>query len=255
MSMALRPGTDLLVELVRRDTRLRYRRSVLGIVWSQISSLAVLAVLTVVFTRVVPLGIEHYAAFVYAGLLGWRLFQSSLVSATGSVVAARDLARRPGFNVTLLPLAAVASQLLQYALALPALLAAVVLTTGRLPWTVVVLPALVATVVLVVLGPAYLLARLEVRYRDTGHLLGVVLLPLFYATPVFYSPDAAGRSFAWIYRWNPLARVFAATRGALLEGRLVDMGAVVGIALVAAVVAVVAARNFAAHAHEYGEAL
>jgi lipopolysaccharide transport system permease protein len=255
MTTRIRPAGDLLVELVVRDIRLRYRRSVLGIAWSQVSSLAMLAVLSIVFTRVVPLGIEHYVAFVFVGLLAWTLFQSALVAATGSLLASRELVQRPGFPVVLLPLAAVVTQVVQYALSLPALFVAAVLTTGRLPWTVALLPVLVAVELLVVLAPAYVLAHLQVRYRDIGHLVGVVLLPLFYATPVFYSPERAGGQFDWLYRYNPLARIFGAMRAAVLDGRVHDAGAVVVIAVLGAAAGVVALRFFTAHEHEFAEEL
>lgn len=243
------------MELVLRDVRLRYRRSVLGIAWSQLSSLAMLGVLTLVFTRVVPLGIDDYVAFVLIGLLAWNLFHSSLTAATSSVVAARELVQRPGFPVVLLPLASIASQLVQYLLALPVLLVAVVMSTGRLPWTIVLLPALVAAELLLLAGPAYVLATLHVRYRDVGHLLGVVLVPLFYATPVFYAAERAGDDFSWVYRWNPLARLLASMRGALLDGEVVDLGAVVAIALVGGLVAYLAVRLFLVHAHAFPEEL
>ena len=245
----------MLVELVLRDVRLRYRRSVLGIAWSQLSSLAMLGVLTLVFTRVVPLGIEHYAVFVFVGLMAWNLFQSALTAGTASVVAARELVQRPAFPVVLLPLASIASQVVQYVLAVPILLVAIALSTGRVPWTVVLLPAFIAAEVLLVAGPAYLFAYLHVRFRDVGHLLGVVLVPLFYATPVFYAPERAGESFAWVYEWSPLARLLASMRGALVDGELVDLGAVALMAAVGAVVALLAIRLFAAHVHEYAEEL
>lgn len=255
MTTRIRPAGDILIELVIRDIRLRYRRSVLGIAWSQVSSLAMLAVLAIVFTRVVPLGIEHYVAFVFVGLLAWTLFQSALVAATGSLVAARELVQRPAFPVVLLPLAAILAQVVQYALSLPALFVAVLLTTGRLPWTVAALPVLVASLLLVLLAPAYVLAHLQVRYRDVGHLVGVVLLPLFYATPVFYSPERAGGRFAWLYRYNPLARILGAMRSVVLDGRVRDGGAIVVIAALGAVAAAAALRFFAAHEHELAEEL
>ena len=255
MTTRVRRAGDLLVELVIRDIRLRYRRSVLGIAWSQISSLAMLAVLAIVFTRVVPLGIEDYVAFVFVGLLAWTMFQSALVAATGSLVAARELVQRPAFPVVLLPLAAMLAQVVQYALSLPALFVAVVVTTGRLPWTVAVLPMLVAVELLVLLAPAYVLAQLQVRYRDVGHLVGVVLLPLFYATPVFYSPERAGGHFAWLYRYNPLARILDAMRAAVLDGQVRDAGAIVVVAALGAGAAVAALRYFVEHEHELAEEL
>lgn len=209
---------DLLRELVARDLRLRYRRSVLGTVWSQLAPLSLLAVLTFVFTRVVDLGVEHYAAFAFTGILAWTWFQTSMVGATSSVVAARDLVRRPGFPVAMLPVASVATQLAQFALSLPVLLVTVVVSTGHLHATAAVLPGIVAVQFLLIIGPAYALAAANVRFRDVAHLVGVVLVPFFYATPVFYPGTRVPERYAWIYDLNPMVHVIGAYRRVLVDG-------------------------------------
>jgi lipopolysaccharide transport system permease protein len=232
---------DLLRELVARDLKIRYRRSVLGIAWSQLSPLATIVALTFVFTRVVDLGIPDYALFVFTGLLAWNWFQGSVVAATQSVVAGGDLVRLPGFPTAMLPVAA--------------LIVATVVMTGRVPVTATALPVLLVVQFLFILGPALLLAAVNVRFRDTAHLVGVLLLPLFYVTPVFYDLASVPQRFRELYDFNPLAQLVLAYRAVLLHGRWPSATRLGWVVAVAAVLLVIGSRVFGARAHEFAEEL
>jgi lipopolysaccharide transport system permease protein len=120
----------LVWELVARDLRLRYRRSTLGLLWSQATPLVYAAVLTLVFTRVVPLDIDDYPVFVLLGLLPWLWASAALTSGTTAVVDAPDLLRHPRFPREALPAAAVGATLVHHLLALPVVLALAVAAAG-----------------------------------------------------------------------------------------------------------------------------
>ncbi len=210
---------DLCRELVVRHLRLRYRRSMLGVLWSQLAPLASLAAITILFTRIVPVGIDDYAVFVLAGLLSWTWFASALTEAAESVVEGRDLVRSPGFPRRLLPVAAVGAHGVHLVLAVPLLLVATWIDTGRVPVTVVALPLIVLLQALVTLGPAMAAAAVNVRYRDVRHLVGVALMPLFWATPVFYGVDRVPTELVGWYRLNPLVGVVEAFRDVVVIGR------------------------------------
>jgi lipopolysaccharide transport system permease protein len=228
----VRPG--LVWELVLRDLRLRYRRSVLGVLWSQATPIAYAAVLTVVFTRVVPLDIDDYPVFVLLGMLPWLWFQAALTGATGAVVAAPDLLRHPGFPRVALPLAAVGASAAHHVLALPVAIVAAAVVTGGLSWPALSLVWLLGVQALLCAGPALVLAAWHVRLRDTLHLVGVVLLPVFYATPVFY--DASALDAVPAIRWlNPMVPVIDGYRDALLEQRWPAAGPLAAVAAVGAV--------------------
>jgi homopolymeric O-antigen transport system permease protein len=228
----VRYQADLLRELVARDIKLRYRRSVLGIAWSQIAPLGTMLVLSFVFSHVVPLGIKHYPEFVFVALLPWTWFQTAMVEATNSVVAGRDLIRQPGFAATLLPVAAIVSNLVNYVLALPVLLLFIGVGIGRIPVTTVLLPLVLAVQFLITIGPSLVLASLHVTFRDIAHIVGVLMVPLFYITPVLYPPSKVPARFHLIYDLNPLSHLMNAYRDVLLYGRAPDAKALLAIAAV-----------------------
>lgn len=229
---------DVLAELALRDLRLRYRGSVLGLGWAQLAPLAQLAVMTVVFTHVVPVDVDHYPAFLLVGLLAWQWWSVGLSAATSSLLGARDLLHRPGFAAELVPPVAVASQGLVFVLGLPVALALIVGSTGRIPVTVLALPVVVAVQALLLAGPSWILAAAQVRYRDVGQLVAVAMVPLFYATPVLYpSHQVTGHLRAFL-AVNPVAHLLDAYRDALVGGAWPDPIVLAVLALLGAAGAV-----------------
>ena len=177
---------DLLYELVVRDVKLRYKRSVLGIGWSLLNPLAQLLVFYFIFDLLLPLKIPNYTPFLFTGVLVWSWFQSSLQAATGSVVDNRELVKRPGFPATVLPPVTVTAHLIHFLLALPILLLFIMHGNSQFTSAILILPLLIALQLGLILGLGYLVATLHVTFRDTQYLVGVLLQLLFFLTPVFY---------------------------------------------------------------------
>ncbi len=237
--MNLRYRWDLLFELVQRDMRLRYKRSLLGVLWSLLNPLLQLLVFQFIFAIVLPLNIPHYALFLFTGLLAWNWFQSALIEATGSIVDNRDLIRRPGFSNTILPLVPVTSNFIHYLLALPVLLAFMLFSGIPLRPAVLFLPLVLAVQFLVTLSLAYVVAALHVQFRDTRYLLGIALLLGFYLSPVFYDPGSIPQAYQAIYHLNPMVTMIESYRNLLIDGSLPPLNTL-GITAVAGVAALFA---------------
>ncbi|MFV9503313.1 MAG: ABC transporter permease [Oscillochloridaceae bacterium umkhey_bin13] len=236
---SLRSGTrllyirDLLRELVYRDLRLRYKGSWLGIGWSMVNPLAQILVFTFLFNRVLPLNIPNYTVFVFVGVLAWAWFQNGLISAAGSIVDNRVLIRRPGFPVAILPAVTVATNMIHFLLAFPILLVALVLTGGQLHLGILALPVIMLIQFLLTLGLAYIIAATHVNFRDTQHMLGVIMLLLFYLTPVFYRANAIPEQYQFIYNLNPMAHLLTAYRALLIQGDMPALGPLLVITILA----------------------
>ena len=215
---------DLLRELVARDMKLRYKRSVLGFAWSLLNPLAQLLVLNFVFRRVLPLDIPNYTSFLFSGILVWNWFSSSLYAATGAIVDNRDLIRRPGFPLGVLPVVSIASNFIHFLLALPILLLFLVLSGIRLTPTLFFLPVLFAIQFVLTLSFAYLVAAMHVSFRDTQYLLGIALLLGFYLSPVFYDVTAIPDRYRTFYYLNPMVLIIDSYRAVLMRGELPAAG-------------------------------
>lgn len=226
---------DLLIELVARDLKVRYQRSLIGIGWSLTKPLMQLAVFSLVFGLILPLNIEHYTTFVFAGVLIWSWFSAAIGSATISISGSKELVRRPGFPVMLLPLLATIGQGVHFILALPLLVICAMIDVGNLGMPLLALPVMVLLQMLLTLGPAYFLAATHVYFRDTEHLVALVLSVAFYVTPVFYRPIQTSHDFAFLNVWNPMAWVLEGYRAILVHGQwplLATMGKILVFGLV-----------------------
>ena len=214
---------DLLRELVARDMKLRYKRSVLGIVWSLLNPVLQLLILYFVFGLLLSLKIPHYASFLFTGVLVWNWFSASLLFATGAIVDNRDLIKRPGFPVAILPTVTVTSHLIHFLLAIPALLICVLLDVGHITIAVIALPIVIVLQFVLTVSLAFLLAMFHVTFRDTQYLLGVLLQLLFFLTPVFYNIAAIPERYRSLITFNPLVPLVEAYRAILIQGEWPSM--------------------------------
>jgi lipopolysaccharide transport system permease protein len=224
---------DLLFALVMRDMKLRYRRSILGIIWTLATPLAQMLVFTFLFHRVVPLNIPNYPVFVFSGLLAWTWFQTSTTMAAAAITGNRELIGQPGFPPTVLPAVTVASNLTHFLLELPILFAFLLLGGERPTAALLVLPLVIAIQYVFSLAIAYPIAAFNVAFRDTQHVATLVLLLLFYLTPVFYDVQAVPAVYRPIYDLNPLALLIGAYRAILLHGELPDLTALLAFGVIA----------------------
>lgn len=211
---------DLLRELIARDIKLRYRGSFLGIVWTLLNPLAELLVLLFVFSVVLKVDIPNFGAHLFTGLIVYGWFQTSVNFATSAIVGNRELVRRPGVPVVILPIVTVASNLVHFVLSLPILLGLLLVNGIPLAWTVLMLPLLVVVEFLLILAFAYPVATIHVWFRDAQHVLRIALQLLFYLTPIFYEASSVPAQLQWFYKINPMAHMVDAYRAILMRGEL-----------------------------------
>jgi lipopolysaccharide transport system permease protein len=220
---------DLLFVLVSRDMKLRYKRSMLGVLWTLLNPLGQLLILSFVFRSVLPLNIPRYDSFLFCGLLAWTWFSTALSQATAAIVENRELLKRPGFPIAILPTVTVTSHLIHFLLALPVLGLFLVLDGSRITSAMLALPLVMALQFIWTLSLAYLLATFHVTFRDTQYLLGVLLQLLFYLTPIFYEISAIPAPYQALYRLNPMMHIIDAYRAILLHGKLPEHVASLGV--------------------------
>ena len=241
-SRKLRHRYDLTLHLVKRDLRLRYRESVLGWFWAVLLPGAQAAVLVFVFQYVLQLGIESYAAFVFAGILPWTWFSNSLAAATGQFLENRDLVRQPGFSPPLLVVVVMISNFFAFLAGLP-VLALLMWWFGKpVSAAVAYFPLLVLVEALLIAGAGIFVATLNVFYRDVYYLVSVGTMLLFYLTPVFYEPPASLPAYQFVMLMNPAAGLVESFRSIFLYGSAPPAAAFASCTIVS--VALLAASSF-----------
>ena len=236
---------ELFRNLFRRELRVKYRGSFLGVAWSLVNPLVLVGVYTLVFSVLWrAFSIPHYPLFVLSGLLVWIFFQSTLLSASGSLLEHANLVKQVRFPRQLLPLAVVGTNLVtvgvMLAVVLPLNLALVPATRSTF-WAALLF---LLPVVALVSGLAIVVASATVVFRDIEHLLATVLLPWFFLTPIFYTFDQLPRIqdhpvlADLLHYGNVITPPLLAVRDPLFFGRMPAAGDAV-YSIVAALVALV----------------
>jgi ABC-2 type transport system permease protein len=203
---------ELLVYLVRTEIKVKYKNSVLGLVWSMIAPAMTLAVYTVVFGVFLKNGIPNFVIFLFSGLLLWNFFQTGVIAATGVVVNNAGLVKKVSFPREILALAAIGSAgvflFFQICVMAIFMLAVSNAPAWGLMWLLVVafIPCVVLSAAL-----ALLLASVNVYLRDTQHLIEVLVgAAWFWACPIVYSyqhqvaSKLAEHGLTWVYFLNPM---------------------------------------------------
>ena len=186
---------QLLANLTRREVKVRHKNSVLGFAWNLMNPLLYLVIFSLVFTLLLPSGIPRYALNLLAGLLVYDLFSAGVTGATNSVVANSHLVQKIWFPREVLPIAAVAANLVPFASRLVILGVGLALFRQSPEWSMIwlLLPAVVITLTMAV-GLGLLLSAANVFFRDVQHFLELALLALFWFTPIVYAYDFAGNA-------------------------------------------------------------
>jgi ABC-2 type transport system permease protein len=202
---------ELLVNLTRNELRLRYKNSVLGFLWSLLNPLLYLIVFSLVFQEILRAQIPQFAIFLLSGLLVWNFFSASLSGGANSVVSNASIVQKVWFPREVLPLASVGAAMTHFLLQACVLGIALIALEHRPDWrAMLLLPAALVAVTLLSAALALSLAVLNVHYRDTQHLLELVLLAWFWLTPVVYNHDLVATrlgSNAWVAMLNPLTTI------------------------------------------------
>jgi ABC-2 type transport system permease protein len=178
---------ELLVGLVRKELKVKYKDSVLGFFWSMLNPALYLVVFWLVFDKFLGAGVPHFHIFLLSGLLAWNLFNAGVMGATGAVVANASLVNKVYFQRAVLPLSSVGAALVHFFLQSIVLLAALAVFRYGVDWAYMplIIPAMLVLLVLTA-AVAVLLSAVNVYARDTQHLVELGFLAWFWLTPIVY---------------------------------------------------------------------
>ena len=210
---------DLLHLLVERDIKLRYRRSVLGFVWSVLNPLLDMLVKVIVFSYLFSRNIPNYPVFLISGQLMYSFMRESTTHALHSIPDNSDMLKKIYVPKYIFSLSKVNSAFVNLLFSLSALLLVMIITKVKFTfwWFMIVIP--IAELYVFCVGLGLLLAALYVFFRDIGNIWGVLTLAWMYLTPIFYDLDILSPTVRkWMPRLNPLYMYIRQVRDFILEG-------------------------------------
>jgi lipopolysaccharide transport system permease protein len=211
---------ELLLFLVWRDIKVRYKQTSLGVAWAVLQPLLTMAIFTFIFGRVRGVSSQTggvpYPVFVFAGLVPWLFFFNGVTWAANSLITQQQILTKIYFPRLFVPTAGVGAFLLDMLMSL-VLYGVILLWYGVPPsWHVVFLPLAVVAAITATLGLGYALAAMTVVYRDLRYAVNFMMQVLMYLSPVVYPMAILPARFHWALALNPACAVIEAFRWCIL---------------------------------------
>lgn len=212
---------ELFFVLAWRDVAVRYKQTVIGLAWALIQPLATMVVFTIIFGKVAKLpaeGAAPYALMVYAGLLPWQLFATSLTGASGSLIGNSNLISKVYFPRLIVPSSAVVVAFVDFLVSFVLLVCLMVWYQYHPNWQILTLPFFIVMAFLASLGPGLWITALNVKYRDFRYVIPFLVQFGLYVSPVGFSSSVVPEEWRLLYSINPVVGVIDGFRWAILGG-------------------------------------
>lgn len=209
---------NLYANLVSRDLKVRYKRSLLGVSWAFFEPVIQMVIYSVVFSFIMKVPVENYPVFVLTGLVAWSFFSSGLVMPQSMVRDNAPLIKKIYFPREILPLASLMGRAVHFWVSLIVLIPFLMYFQVPLHSSVLYLPIIFGVQTLFMTGLVLVLTPLNTLYDDVGFLTDFSLRALFYLSPVVYPASMVPESVRPIFDLNPMAILISGYRNAIVHG-------------------------------------
>lgn len=210
---------ELFLILAWRDVSVRYKQTAIGVIWAILRPLLTMLIFTIVFSRVAGLpsdGNAPYALMVFAAMLPWSLFATSMGDASNSLIANANLISKVYFPRMIVPSATIVTASVDFAISFVILLGLMVYYRFVPNWNMLLLPLFVLLALLASLGPGLWITALNVKYRDFRYVIPFILQFGLYVSPVGFSSSLIPAQWRLPYHFNPLVGVIDGFRWCVL---------------------------------------
>jgi ABC-2 type transport system permease protein len=241
---------DLVVELVRRDILARYKRSLLGIIWTMLNPLGMMIVLTLVFSQLFHT-VEGYAAYVLSGIIAWNFFAQSTSNSISALAWGGDFFRRIYVPRSVFAISQVGTALVNLVLSLVPLFVVMLVVGVPIRWTVIFSVVPILFLACFSLGLGLLISSVAIYFPDIVEMYQIVLMAWFYLTPILYPLNVIPEKIRPLWLLNPMFHLVTMFRLVLYNGELPALPEVLISATIAIVTLIFSAWIFARRSDEF----
>ena len=206
---------ELLKTNIKKEIRGKYKGSWLGVVWTFLNPLLMLAVYAFVFPYILRVEVENYTIFMIVALIPWNFFTTAIQSGTGCVVANGNILKKVYFPREIIPISITTSQLINFLITCIIMALFIIFSGVGFSIHLLLFPVLVIIQYILTLAFTFVLSALTVFVRDIDHFVSVFLTLGFYATPIVYQASMLPEKFQWALLINPMAQLVEAYRAIL----------------------------------------
>jgi ABC-type polysaccharide/polyol phosphate export permease len=242
---------DLLRQLIARNIKTRYKRSVLGILWTLLNPLLMMIVLTLVFSNVFRFNVVNYPVYAFCGLILWNFFAQTTTGAMSELMWGGSLMNRIYLPRAIFAVTALGTGLVNLMLSLIPLLLLMLVYGAPIRATILFLPIPILLTALFALGVALFLSTLSVYFSDVVEMYQIVLTAWMYLTPIIYPKEALPANYHWLLNFNPFYHLLEVFRAPLHGGALAGPKTLGAAALTAVASFLIGWWFFASKADEF----
>ena len=234
----------LLINLVHRELTVRYKRSVIGFMWTMLNPIIMTAVYTVVFSTIFRFPTKDFVVYFLSAYLVWNFFSQSTTTASKCIINAGSLIKKVYIPKVVLVFSVIVSALVNLGAALIPLLIVIPILGNGLHAAMLFLIVPFILVTMFTLGIALILASMTVFFLDIGEFYNVILMPWMFLTPIMYPMDIVPEKYHVIIKMNPMYYFIECFRHPIYNGTLPSLGIIAMSALLAVVTLIIGYRIF-----------
>jgi ABC-type polysaccharide/polyol phosphate export permease len=211
---------NVLQQLVAQQLILRYRRTVLGYLWTLVNPLLMMSVMALVFSSLFKQDLKTFAVLLFAGMIPWNFFSSVVTQSGTAFINNESLIKKIYLPKAIFPLSIAFALLIDSLLSFAALFIIILALGGTLSWALLFLPISFALLFLFAMGFGLIMSIATVFFRDLQHVILIAMQGLFFLTPILYKQDALAGKVAWVVGLNPVTPFIALFRVPLIDSTL-----------------------------------
>lgn len=210
----------LINQLVARDFKTKYKRSLLGVLWSLLNPMLTMAVQYMIFSTLFRFDLPHYQVYLLSGIVMFNFLSEATNQALVSITGNAGLITKVYMPKYVFPITKVLSACINLGFSLIALYLLILLSGLKITWIHVFIPFALLNMIIFTIGFSLILASLMVFFRDMQFLYGVFILLWNYMTPIFYPESIIGDKFKWVLQFNPMYHFIRYVRNIVLDNSM-----------------------------------
>lgn len=236
---------EMIISLVKRDLKSRYKGSFLGFLWMFLNPLLQMFVYNIVFSTIMRMDIDKFYLFLFVALVPWLFFSTCLSAGTTVIFSQQDMVKKIYFPREVLPIAFTLSQFVNMLLSFIVIFVIVIFSGVKLnPVALLYLPLVMIIEFVLALGITFLASVLTVYFRDLEHILSIVSMAWMYLTPVVYPVEYVPERYVKLFYLNPMTSITIAYRDILYYGQVPHINTLINAIVLGVLVLVIGKITF-----------
>ena len=230
---------EFLKTSIKKEFRGRYKKSFLGVLWSFLNPLFQLLIYSLVFPFILKNNVENYTVFLIIALFPWNFFNLTIIQSTASIVTNGGIIKKVYFPREILPLSTATSNLINFFITSIIVIAAILISGIGIGPSILIVPFIILIQYIFQLGMSFILSSITVYIRDVEYLMNVLMMLLFYLSPIVYSADMIPSKFLPFFKLNPMFHIIGYYREALYYKQIPNIYSMLGLLVICSLFLVV----------------